>query len=124
MSIRLGTALPPATGPAAALAAAPPAADGTAPSPAAQAPAATPAPAPQPLSSDIARQVANQINDFLKTTSSSVEFSVAGDSKKVIVRIVDTQTNQLIRQIPSEQMIEISQALDQLSGVLLNQKAG
>lgn len=126
MNVQFSTAPPPAIGPAAALATAPPGADTAASSPAAAPPASASAaaPAPQPLSSAVAQQVASQINDFLKTTSSSVEFSVAGDSNKVIVRIVDTQTNQLIRQIPSEQMLAISQALDQMRGVLFNQTAG
>jgi len=126
MNIQFGTALPPATAPTAAPAASPPGAGAPAPAPAAMppAPGATPAQAPQILSSDVAKQIASQINDFLRTTSANVEFSVVGDSNKVVVRIVDTQTKQLIRQIPSEQMLEISQVLDRVSGVLLNQKAG
>jgi len=82
------------------------------------------APSQPPPSAEAARQAAAQINAFLKTSSAaSVEFTVDGKSDQVIVRIVDTATNQLIRQIPSEQALAISQALDGISGMLLRQKA-
>lgn len=81
------------------------------------------APAHAPLSSEAVKQVARQINDFLKSSSSSIEFTVDGDSSTVVVRIVDSQTNELIRQIPSEEMIAISKSLDQMAGLLLKQTA-
>jgi len=101
----------------------------TAPSPE-RAGAPVPAPAQNTASSrspptaEAARQAVAQINAFLKTSSAaSVEFTVDGKSDQVIVRIVDTATKQLIRQIPSEQALAISQALDGVSGMLLRQKA-
>jgi len=42
--------------------------------------------------------------------------------KKIVVRIVDSQTNEVIRQMPSEEMIAISKSLDQMSGWLIKQK--
>ena len=69
------------------------------------------------------RNAARQINDFLKSTSAGVEFSVDENSKKLVVRIVDSETGQVIRQIPSEEMLAISQSLDHVAGMLLEQKA-
>jgi flagellar protein FlaG len=76
-----------------------------------------------PLNIEAAKQVAREINDFLKSSSSNLEFSVDGDSSKIVVRVVDAQTNELIRQIPSEVMLVISKAMDQMSGMLIQQKA-
>jgi flagellar protein FlaG len=39
------------------------------------------------------------------------------------VRIVDSQTKEVIRQIPSEEMLAISKYMDQMSGKLIQQKA-
>ena len=86
-------------------------------------PEKTVAPAQQPPSSEAVRKVAQQINEFLKSTSTSVEFAVDDDSSKVVVRIVDAQTKELIRQIPSEEMIAMSKAIDTMSGLLIRQKA-
>ena len=57
------------------------------------------------------------------STVSSLQFEVDGESNKVVVRIVDSDTKELIRQIPSEEMLAISESLDKLIGFLIAQKA-
>ncbi|MBL0125124.1 MAG: flagellar protein FlaG [Betaproteobacteria bacterium] len=91
---------------------------------------ASPQPAPQavaqpqpPLTNEGIKQVARQIDDFLKASSSNLEVSVDNESDEVIVRVVDTETQEVIRQIPSKEMLAISQAIDHMSGLLLRQTA-
>lgn len=86
-----------------------------------QAQAAT-APAQAQLSSEAAKQVARQINDFLNASSSNLQFLVDAESSKVLVRIVDVETNEVIRQIPSEEMLVLSRAMDQMPGLLIQDK--
>lgn len=62
-------------------------------------------------------------NKTLKTLSSSVEFIVDMESRRTIVRVMDTDTGQLIRQFPSEEMLAISDALDRLRGLLITDQA-
>ena len=118
----LNNASPPVTQPAAGRAAPssganPVSAGKTAP---AQSGAATSAPA----TADDVRQAAKQVNQALKgTASSDLQFSVEGENKQVVVRVVDSQTKEVIRQIPSEEMVAISKAMDNLSGLLVQQKA-
>ena len=77
-----------------------------------------------PPGAEAAQQAARRINEFLKSSSSaSVEFTVEGQSNRVVVRVVDSETGQLIRQMPSEEMLAISHALDRVTGLLLEQKA-
>ena len=77
-----------------------------------------------PARSDEVRKAANQVNEALKgTASSDLQFSVEGENKDVVVRVVDSQTKEVIRQIPSEEMVAISKAMDNLSGLLVQQKA-
>jgi len=40
-----------------------------------------------------------------------------------VVRVLDDATKEVIRQIPSEEALEIAKALDKLQGVLLRQEA-
>lgn len=126
MNIQPGKFPPPSAGLAASRAAPPRGAsapiDTDAPPPPLPVQAQAPAPMQAPLTNDAVRQIANQVNDYLKSSSSTLEFIVDGDSKKVVVRIVNAQTNEVIRQIPSEEMIAISKALDRMSGLLLQQK--
>ena len=71
----------------------------------------------------VAMNAARQINDFLKSSSAGLEFKVDSSSKRVVVRIVDSETGQVIRQIPTEEMLAIAQSLERVPGVLIEQKA-
>ena len=96
----------------------------TAPASAGKATPAQAAAAPAPATSDDVRKAASQVNEALqKTASSDLQFSVEGENKQVVVRVVDSQTKEVIRQIPSEEMVAISKAMDNLSGLLVQQKA-
>ena len=115
-----GTVTPLATGSKASRSASLPAA-GTTP---VSSPPAPEVPPTQPNTTEEAvRQSAQKINAFLKQASTGIEFKVDGHSNQVIVRVVDNETGQVLRQMPSEEMLAISQALDRVAGLLLNQKA-
>ena len=83
--------------------------------------AAQPAPA---ASAEEVRAAAEKINKALQNlVSSSLEFSVDQDSGRTIVRVVDVETKDIIRQIPNEEALAIAKSLDNLQGVLIRQKA-
>lgn len=62
-------------------------------------------------------------NDFVQASAREIQFSVDNSTGETVVKVVDQATNQVIRQIPSKEMLEISQALDHLQGLLVKQKA-
>lgn len=68
-------------------------------------------------------EAVKKINETLKGLSQNLEFSVDSDSNRTIVRVVDQETRDVIRQIPSPEAVEIAKALDQLQGLLIRQKA-
>lgn len=86
-------------------------------------PARTVTPQQPAQGAEAALRAARQINVYLKSSSAGVEFMVDDRSSKVIVRIVESETGQVIRQVPSEEMLAISHALDRVTGLLLAQKA-
>ena len=53
----------------------------------------------------------------------SLQFSLDKDSGKTVVKVMDTDTNEVIRQIPSEEVLAISKAVDKLKGLLIKQQA-
>lgn len=63
------------------------------------------------------------INKALQDHGQDLRFSIDSDSKRVVVRIIDQNTSQVLRQIPSEQALEISKSLDKLQGLLIKQNA-
>src|SRR5262245_1171894 len=63
------------------------------------------------------------VKEAIKPVGGSLEFNVDEKSGKTVVRVVDLDTQQVIRQIPSEEMVELSRVLERLEGLLLSKKA-
>jgi flagellar protein FlaG len=78
------------------------------------------APAP---SMDQVKQAVQDINKSLQSLSQGLEFSIDADSKRTVVKVIDPQTREVIRQMPSEQALDIAKALDQVLGKLIREKA-
>lgn len=55
--------------------------------------------------------------------ASGLEFSVDEETGINLVKVMDTQTKEVIRQIPSEEAVHIAKALDKLQGLLVRDKA-
>jgi flagellar protein FlaG len=64
-----------------------------------------------------------QLNDVAKLYSSQLEFSVDKETNIQVVKVVDQETQKVIRQIPSEDAIRIAKAIDDFRGLLLKDKA-
>src|SRR5215510_136363 len=86
----------------------------------APAPAQTTAPA-----TDIAavRKAVASVKEAIRPVGGALEFNVDETSGRTIVRVVDLETQQVIRQIPSEEMVELSRVLERLEGLLLDRRA-
>jgi flagellar protein FlaG len=61
------------------------------------------------------------INTMLQTVSPTLKFSIDDDSHRTIVKIVDQQTQEVIRQIPTAEALDISKALSKAQGLLIKQ---
>ncbi len=56
-------------------------------------------------------------------SDNSLDFSIDDNSGKTIVRVTDKESGELIRQIPSQEMLEIARSIDRLQGMLVKQTA-
>lgn len=63
------------------------------------------------------------VQQFTRPMAGNLEFSLDEEIGKTIVKVIDASTNELIRQIPSEEMLDIARALDRLLGLLVHHKA-
>jgi flagellar protein FlaG len=68
-------------------------------------------------------QAVQKINTAMASQSQGIEFSVDTSSHRIVVKIVDQQNNQVIRQIPSKEALAIADSLDQTQGLLIKQQA-
>ena|SRR5690242_13224061 len=83
---------------------------------------AQPAQQREPDAAKLAEAV-DTINRKLQESDQQLRFAVDHDSGKMVVRVVDTATDQVIRQIPSDVALAISQSLEKLQGLLVRQQA-
>ncbi|WP_426147327.1 flagellar protein FlaG [Polaromonas sp. DSR2-3-2] len=64
-----------------------------------------------------------EINKVMAGLSISVQFKIDPDYKELIVKVVDQDSGKLIRQIPTEDVVKMSKAMDNLKGLLFAQSA-
>lgn len=86
-------------------------------------PAVAPVQAVGQVSQEDLSQAVNDINKSLQFLANGLVFSVDDSSKRQIVKVVDSHTNEVIRQFPTEQALQLAKVLDQVLGKLLNEKA-
>jgi flagellar protein FlaG len=94
---------------------------GGAPQPAARVSAAVSEPVPQqqPQPAQV-QQAVETLKQLVEAKApNSLAFSIDDSTGKTIVRITDAKTGEMVRQIPSEEMLEIARSLDRMQGMLL-----
>ena len=64
-----------------------------------------------------------EVEKAVAPMAQSLQFSLDKDSGKTVVKVMDTDTNEVIRQIPTEEVLAISKAVDKLKGLLIKQQA-
>ncbi|AQV98918.1 hypothetical protein BJN34_34115 [Cupriavidus necator] len=73
--------------------------------------------------SDALETARKYLSEVLRNTSYSVEFEIDDVSHRVITKIVDKTSGEVIRQIPTEQAAKLADAMQQLQGLFLNHAA-
>ena len=78
------------------------------------------------LSLDAVKEAVNSGNTMLQSASSSLSFEIDSATKQVVVKIVDSKTGELVRQIPTVEMLDFMRRMKELegnSGSLIQTKA-
>ena len=70
---------------------------------------------------DLERTV-QDAQDVASAAGATLQFSIDKDIGKTIIKVVDSTTNEVIRQIPSEELVTLAKNMDKLEGMLFNQK--
>ncbi|MEM5431806.1 flagellar protein FlaG [Cupriavidus oxalaticus] len=95
-----------------------------APAPAGRTEAAGDAAMPGDSTVSIAAQAAlGELADALKTTSVGLRFEIDKDTNRIITKVIDKETGDLIRQMPTEEVLRIARAMDKLQGLLVSKTA-
>jgi len=68
-------------------------------------------------------EAVNRLAQFVAPNQADINFSVDESSGIRVVKIIDRNSNEVIRQMPSEEAVALAQALDKLQGLLIRDKA-
>lgn len=71
----------------------------------------------------VLKKATEQINEFIKSSSRNLQFSVDKGTGRIIVKVVDQESGEIIRQIPPEETLAIAKNLDSPNGVIIRSKA-
>lgn len=66
----------------------------------------------------------SELNDYVQNIQRDLQFSIDEASGQTIIKVIDSQSKELIRQIPPEEVLALARNLDQLKdGGILQEKA-
>lgn len=77
----------------------------------------------KPKSEEQIRQAVEKIQGAVDNVAHDLHFSIDKDTGKTIIKVMDTHTKEVIRQMPTEEAINIARTLDKVQGLLFNDKA-
>ena len=77
----------------------------------------------KPESEEQIKQAVQKIQGAVDNLAHNLRFSIDEDTGKTIIKVVDAHTDEIIRQFPTEEAIEIARTLDKVQGLLFNDKA-
>jgi flagellar protein FlaG len=80
------------------------------------------APSPEPLSLKTLQNTVAKVQESLGKLDSSLKIEIDADSHQVVVKVLNDQSGEVIRQIPAEEMIEIAKRLDASQALLLTKR--
>jgi flagellar protein FlaG len=63
----------------------------------------------------------NSVNDYVEMFNNKVHFTIDEKSREII-HVYDKESGDLIRQIPPEEMIELVDKLEEVAGIIFNNK--
>ncbi len=75
-----------------------------------------------PSKKDVEEAVA-KLNNSVQQRAQSLLFSVDDDSHRTVVKVIDLHTQEVLRQIPTPEALEIAKAIDAFRGLLVDQEA-
>lgn len=74
-------------------------------------------------SADQIKDVVKQANAAMSEIRSGLEFEVDEETGRFVIKVVDAETKEVVRQLPTKEMLEIAKALKSISsGLFLNEK--
>ena len=63
------------------------------------------------------------LNQSSQMKTQGIEFSIDEDSQRTVVKVIDQETKEVLRQIPTREALELAKTFDSAKGSLISQSA-
>ena len=77
-----------------------------------------------PVSADVSvartEALVKDLNSALENVDGDYSVSVDSDTGMVIVRITDVETGEIVKQVPPQQVLDVSMSVEKIIGLLIN----
>lgn len=73
-------------------------------------------------SQEVMQAAARQIQGYLKESGRNLNVSVDESTGYYVARVVNPETGEVVRSLPSEETLRIARSIDQMRGLLVNQR--
>ncbi|HEN8801197.1 flagellar protein FlaG [Pseudomonas sp. CM25] len=81
------------------------------------------APDNKPHSREDLEKAVGEIRDFVQSSQRQLDFSIDDASGRVVVKVIATQSGEVIRQLPSELALKLAESLSEASSLLFDDQA-
>jgi len=67
--------------------------------------------------------VVSELNSLVRELHRELQFSVDDESGETVIKVVDRETDEVVRQIPSEEVVRLRQRLQEAAGAIFQDSA-
>ena len=72
---------------------------------------------------EVMQVAAQQIQGYLRESGRNLNVTLDESTGKYVARVVNPETGEVVRSLPSEETLRIARNIDQMRGMLVNQRA-
>ncbi|OOZ42236.1 hypothetical protein BOW53_00610 [Solemya pervernicosa gill symbiont] len=77
----------------------------------------------EPASMEELQDAVTRINDHMQVIRRNLSFNLDDESGETVIKVIDSDTDEVIRQLPTEEAMKLSKQLEQASGSLISAEA-
>lgn len=74
------------------------------------------APASRPAKPVSLADAVSELNDHVQNIQRDLEFSIDSGSGRIVIKVIDSRSKEVLREIPSKEVLHMASALKQLQG--------
>ncbi len=75
----------------------------------------------RPISREEIQGIVDSLSEHINAlTQTTINFSVSEETEQIIVRVINRETDELIRQIPPEELVALRVKMEELTGIIFN----